>query len=172
MNGFSAIRHLTNSQLCLVMATLAGCSLWCLAGCHSPETLVSHQPQTEVRPESHSKTIHQASHRLNKQQDELQITVTGEVNYPGEVKGLRKGQKVIDALQAAGGLTEAATSEEIELRRPDLANEGQPVVFLVDLQGILFNGDSTTNFPLQAGDTLHIPARSRMFSSPTSWFSR
>ncbi|MDJ0702305.1 MAG: SLBB domain-containing protein [Leptolyngbyaceae cyanobacterium MO_188.B28] len=89
----------------------------------------------------------------------LQVAMAGEVNQPGvytlSLTDSRQFPTVVDALKAAGGMTQTADLRQIQLQRPQAA--GPPLLTTVDLWELLQNGDLSQNPALQDGDTLFIP---------------
>jgi polysaccharide export outer membrane protein len=83
------------------------------------------------------------------------VLVLGEVTKPG-CFSLEQGSKVMDALSLAGGPTTNA-----DLHSATIARLGAEGLIPVDLGTILTSGDLAKNVPLQAGDTLYVPATSR-----------
>ncbi len=80
----------------------------------------------------------------------VRVTVLGQVTRPG-VFELRLGSTVLDAIAAAGGLTDAAGLGEVRLNRI-----GSPQM-TIDLERLLLRGEANLNRPLEAGDSLVIP---------------
>jgi protein involved in polysaccharide export with SLBB domain len=80
----------------------------------------------------------------------VRVTVLGQVVRPG-VYELRQGATVLDALAAAGGLTEAAGLGEVKLVR------GQTQPITIDLERLLLRGEVALNQRLEPGDTLVVP---------------
>ena len=83
--------------------------------------------------------------------------VLGEVNTPGSLP-LSGRETVLDAILAAGGLTERASTRNIILTRPTLGDAPR-IVLSVCYDEIVQLGDTTTNYQLQAGDRVYVPAR-------------
>ena len=82
--------------------------------------------------------------------------VMGEVNAPGSYP-LVGHETVLDAIIAAGGLSDRANDHKIILTRPQLA--GRPRAILpVCYQQILQLGDVSTNYQLQPGDRIYVPS--------------
>ncbi len=88
----------------------------------------------------------------------VKIAVAGEVNRPGSYTvNLTEGRQfptVTQALQLAGGITQAANIRQVELRR--LA-PGSSDVIAVNLWELLNNGDLSQDVTLRDGDSLFIP---------------
>ena len=83
------------------------------------------------------------------------VRVTGAVRQPISIP-YRQGMTVLDAVLAAGGLTNFAAADRAELYRRD----GQGTrTYRVSLDQILNHGDLTTNFPVAPGDVITVPER-------------
>ncbi|HXF81477.1 MAG TPA: polysaccharide biosynthesis/export family protein [bacterium] len=80
----------------------------------------------------------------------VRISVLGQVMRPGTFE-LKPGATVLDALAAAGGLTEKASVTQARLVRAS----GETVPLRLD--DLLLRQDMSRNLPLGAGDTLMIP---------------
>lgn len=83
------------------------------------------------------------------------VRVTGAVRQPVSVP-FRPGMTVLDAVLAAGGLTEFAAPDRSELHRK--SGEGAKA-YEVKLDRILNRGDLTTNYPVAPGDVITVPER-------------
>jgi polysaccharide export outer membrane protein len=82
--------------------------------------------------------------------------VMGEVNSPGSYP-LVGHETVLDAIIAAGGLSDRGNDHKIILTRPQIG--GQPRVILpVCYQQILQLGDVSTNYQLQPADRIYVPS--------------
>lgn len=84
------------------------------------------------------------------------IRVTGAVKQPVSIP-YRQGMTVLDAVLAAGGVTEFAAADRTDLYRRD--DGGVTQQYPVRLDRILGNGDLTTNFPVAPGDVITVPER-------------
>ncbi|MFG0261446.1 MAG: polysaccharide biosynthesis/export family protein [Novipirellula sp. JB048] len=114
-----------------------------------------------------------ASHRGDASEDELEAIdygvtvrlvnkesglfyVMGEVNAPGSYP-LIGHETVLDALIAAGGLSDRSNDRKIILTRPQLP--GQPrLIMPVCYQHILQMGEVSTNYQLMPGDRIYVPS--------------
>jgi protein involved in polysaccharide export with SLBB domain len=85
------------------------------------------------------------------------IYVAGEVNAPG-IFPYTGNETVLDAVMAAGGLTEKASRWDIILSRPT-APDGCRLILAVNYWDILQLGDTTTNYRLLPGDRVYVPTR-------------
>jgi len=94
----------------------------------------------------------------------IQVAIVGEVNRPGphtiEVVQAQAGSQsqaptVTQAIQAAGGITQAADIRNIEVRR--VTQSGAIQAVKVNFWELLQAGDLRQDLPLQAGDTVVIP---------------
>ncbi len=83
------------------------------------------------------------------------VRVTGAVRQPVSVP-FRPGMTVLDAVLAAGGLTEFAAPDRSELHRK--SGDGART-YHVKLDRILNRGDLTTNYPVAPGDVITVPER-------------
>lgn len=85
------------------------------------------------------------------------VRVTGAVRQPVSVP-FRPGMTVLDAVLAAGGLTEFAAPDRSELYRKNAEGEGT-TTYDVRLDRILNHGDLKTNFAVAPGDVITVPER-------------
>ncbi|MFE1746610.1 SLBB domain-containing protein [Coleofasciculus sp. H7-2] len=89
----------------------------------------------------------------------VKIAVAGEVNRPGSYTvSLTEGRQfptVTQALQLAGGITQAANIRQVQLRR--LQSPGSSDIIAVNLWELLNNGDLSQDLTLRDGDSLFIP---------------
>ena len=83
--------------------------------------------------------------------------VLGEVNAPGAFQ-LSGRETVLDALLAAGGLTDRAAGDKILLDRPT-APDACRMVLPVCYREIVQLGDTATNYQITAGDRVYVPSR-------------
>ena len=89
-------------------------------------------------------------------QDSALFYVMGEVNSPGSYP-LVGHETVLDAIIAAGGLSDRANDHKIIVTRPQLP--GKPRVILpACYQQILQLGDVSTNYQLMPGDRIYVPS--------------
>jgi polysaccharide export outer membrane protein len=84
------------------------------------------------------------------------VRVTGAVRQPVSIP-YRQGMTVLDAVLAAGGVTEFAASDRTELYHKD--KNGVTTAYAVHLDKILKDGELVTNFPVQPGDIITVPER-------------
>lgn len=84
------------------------------------------------------------------------VRVTGAVRQPISIP-FRQGMTVLDAVLAAGGVTEFAAPDRTELYRN--AGQGSSQAYAVKLGRILNEGNLATNYPLQPGDVITVPQR-------------
>jgi protein involved in polysaccharide export with SLBB domain len=82
--------------------------------------------------------------------------VLGQVNSPGSFP-LQGRETVLDGIVAAGGLNSRASRLNIIVSRPT-APHGCRVVLPVCYRNIVQLGDTTTNYQLQPGDRIYVPA--------------
>ncbi|HSM10607.1 MAG TPA: XrtA/PEP-CTERM system exopolysaccharide export protein [Lysobacter sp.] len=83
------------------------------------------------------------------------VRVTGAVRQPVSIP-YRQGMTVLDAVLAAGGVTEFAAPNRSSLYR---RNGDGTASYQVNLQEILNNGDLTTNFDVAPGDVITVSER-------------
>lgn len=84
------------------------------------------------------------------------VRVTGAVRSPISIP-YRQGMTVLDAVLAAGGITEFAAPDRTELYRK---GDGQSSAsYAVHLDKILQKGDLANNYPVQPGDVITVPQR-------------
>lgn len=83
------------------------------------------------------------------------VRVTGAVKQPVSIT-YRQGMTVLDAVLAAGGLTDFAAADRAELYRK--AGNGTKTLD-VRLGKIMKKGDLETNFAVQPGDIITVPER-------------
>lgn len=84
------------------------------------------------------------------------VRVTGAVRQPVSIP-YRQGMTVLDAVLAAGGVTEFAASDRSDLYRKNA--DGTTTTYAVRLARILGRGDLSTNFDVAPGDVITIPER-------------
>jgi protein involved in polysaccharide export with SLBB domain len=82
--------------------------------------------------------------------------VLGQVNSPGSFP-LQGRETVLDGIVAAGGLNTRASRSNIILSRPS-PPEGCRKVLPVCYRQIVQLGDTTTNYQIQPGDRIYVPA--------------
>jgi polysaccharide export outer membrane protein len=84
------------------------------------------------------------------------VRVTGAVRSPISIP-YRQGMTVLDAVLAAGGITEFAAPDRTELYRK--GDAGSVTSYSVHLDNILQKGDLANNYPVQPGDVITVPQR-------------
>ena len=84
------------------------------------------------------------------------VRVTGAVKQPISIP-YRQGMTVLDAVLAAGGLTEFAAPDRSDLYRK--SGDGATSTYPVRLDRILGKGDLSTNFKVAPGDVITVPER-------------
>jgi polysaccharide export outer membrane protein len=84
------------------------------------------------------------------------VRVTGAVAEPSSLT-YRQGMTVLDAVLAAGGVTQFTSANKTKLYRR--ADDGTRILD-IRLGDILTKGNLTTNYPLQPGDVITLPERS------------
>jgi protein involved in polysaccharide export with SLBB domain len=83
--------------------------------------------------------------------------VLGEVNAPGAFT-FNGRETVLDALLAAGGLTDRASRDRVTLSRPTAPCNCR-VVLPICYNEIVQIGDTSTNYQIQAGDRIYVPTK-------------
>lgn len=83
------------------------------------------------------------------------IRVTGAVAEPTSLT-YRQGMTVLDAVLAAGGITQFSSSNKTKLYRKSA--DGTQIID-IRLDNILTKGDLSTNYALQPGDVITLPER-------------
>jgi len=83
------------------------------------------------------------------------VRVTGAVRQPISIP-FRQGMTVLDAVLAAGGVTEFAAPDRSDLYRK---SGNSTLSYQVRLDRILNRGDLTTNFKVAPGDVITVPER-------------
>jgi protein involved in polysaccharide export with SLBB domain len=83
--------------------------------------------------------------------------VLGEVNAPGSFP-MQGRETVLDAILAAGGLTDRASRRNIILSRPT-APDSCRVVIPICYREIVQLGDTSTNYQIAPGDRIFVPTR-------------
>lgn len=86
-----------------------------------------------------------------------QVLVLGEVARPGAYQ-FKKGDRLLDAIALAGGLTDDAWEEQISLTRQTGAGTQ---VFSVDFRELMSNRFLADNKALQGGDVIIVPRATR-----------
>jgi len=84
------------------------------------------------------------------------VRVTGAVRQPVSLP-YRQGMTVLDAVLAAGGLTEFAAADNADLYHK--GEDGTTSTYPVRLDRILNKGDLSSNFKVAPGDVITIPER-------------
>lgn len=84
------------------------------------------------------------------------VRVTGAVRQPISIP-YRQGMTVLDAVLAAGGVTDFAASDRSDLYRKDTTGTRS---YAVRLDRILNSGDLSTNYKVAPGDVITVPERS------------
>jgi protein involved in polysaccharide export with SLBB domain len=83
--------------------------------------------------------------------------VLGEVNAPGAFTFIGR-ETVLDAILAAGGLTDRASRNHITLSRPTPPHSCR-IVLPICYNEIVQVGDTATNYQIEAGDRIFVPTR-------------
>ncbi|MEO1386528.1 MAG: polysaccharide biosynthesis/export family protein [Cyanobacteria bacterium J06634_6] len=95
----------------------------------------------------------------------IQVGISGEINKPGayELSLASSGTAgsavqwptLIDAIQLAGGITDKADIQQIEIRRPQIS--GSPQIIRLNLWDLLATGSIDSDITLRYGDAINIP---------------
>ncbi|HBG01083.1 MAG TPA: hypothetical protein DDW87_05860 [Firmicutes bacterium] len=85
------------------------------------------------------------------------VLVLGEVRSPGYHQ-FRRGDRVLDVIGLAGGLTASALQEQVSLSRQ--SSEGTDI-FMIDFSELMENRYLADNLPLQGGDVIIVPTEDR-----------
>lgn len=85
------------------------------------------------------------------------VRVTGAVRTPVSIP-FRQGMTVLDAVLAAGGITEFAAPNRTALYRD--TEDASTKTYAIHLGRILKDGDLSSNYPVQPGDVITVPQRS------------
>lgn len=88
--------------------------------------------------------------------DSKKIYVLGEVNSPGSF-AFTGNQTALDGIIEAGGMTSQANRHQIVVARPTTCDSCR-VVMKICYDQIVQLGDSSTNYQLQPGDRVFVPA--------------
>lgn len=86
-----------------------------------------------------------------------QVLVLGEVARPGSYQ-FRRGDRLLDAIALAGGLTQDAWEEQVSLSR-QTADGAQVITF--NFRELMENRFIADNLPLQSGDVIVVPRAER-----------
>jgi hypothetical protein len=88
------------------------------------------------------------------------ITLRGEVKYPGVYSLLNKDERIDDVIKRAGGLTKFAFPESATLYRPSLAGG----YIVLNMKNAMKSHSNKYNYALREGDVLSIPTVSDFVS--------
>jgi protein involved in polysaccharide export with SLBB domain len=92
--------------------------------------------------------------------EQMNVTLKGEVKYPGVYPILNKDEKVLDVIERAGGLTPYAFVKNAKLTRPDNALNNS----IFHLDEAYADTASRANFVLKNGDIIDIPTVNQLVS--------
>lgn len=81
------------------------------------------------------------------------VTISGEVRYPGPYSLIKPNEKLSDVIKRAGGFKEGAYEKGISLYR----NRKNIGYLVIDVDDLLENPNSPSNYILKAGDEIHVP---------------
>jgi polysaccharide biosynthesis/export protein len=111
---------------------------------------------TAVRVGENDQTIKPINVRLSVAESAVYY-VLGEVNSPGAYPIIGR-ETVLDAIMAAGGLSDSASERKIILSRPTPPPSCR-VVLPICYDHIVQLGDTTTNYQIQPGDRIYVGTR-------------
>lgn len=92
----------------------------------------------------------------------LKVAVAGEIHRPGSYTLAVEGSRlptVTQALELAGGITQAADLREVQVRRSQF---GTNEVIELNLWQLLQTGATSNDLPLRDGDTIYVPATTQI----------
>ncbi len=92
--------------------------------------------------------------------EQMTVTIKGEVKYPGIYPILDKNEKVLDIIERAGGLTPYAFIKNARLTRPD--NKLDWTIF--QLKDAFSDSASRANLVMKNGDVIEIPTVNQLVS--------
>lgn len=92
--------------------------------------------------------------------EQMNVTIQGEVKYPGVYPIMQKDEKVLDLIERAGGLTPFAFLQSAKLYRTDKTIG----TVVIDLEEAFRSPDSRANSILREGDILEIPMVNQLVS--------
>lgn len=124
------------------------------AGGHTPEE-VSKEIQTKLSAFVRDPQVAVILTDLRSHEYLSRVRVTGAVRQPVSIP-YRPGMTVLDAVLAAGGITEFAAADRTDLHRK---GSGESSAYAVRLDRILSRGDLSTNYPVSPGDVITVPER-------------
>ncbi len=105
-------------------------------------------PEVELQPYDNLLILRQPEWELVRT-----VSITGQVKYPGPYALRTKTERLMDVIERAGGLTDAAYADGIEFfRKQDSAGRVG-----IDLKAVLRDAGHRDNLILAAGDSMHIP---------------
>ncbi len=81
------------------------------------------------------------------------VTISGEVRYPGVYSLTKSNERISDIIRRAGGLKETAMEEGISLFR----NENELGYLVLDGVSLSGNGNTPSDYILKGGDAINIP---------------
>lgn len=124
------------------------------AGGHTPEQVAS-DIQTKLAAYVRDPQVAVILTELRSHEYLSRVRVTGAVRQPVSIP-YRQGMTVLDAVLAAGGLTEFAAPDRSALYRK-VGDSSRS--YAVRLDRILDHGDLSTNFKVAPGDVITVPER-------------
>lgn len=92
--------------------------------------------------------------------EQMNVSLTGEVMYPGTYPIIAKDETILDLIERAGGLTPYAHINSARLYRKDSVN----AIEVLDLRAAYSDSTSYANYALRDGDIIEIPLMNPMVS--------
>lgn len=92
--------------------------------------------------------------------EQMNVSLTGEVLYPGTYPIMSKDESILDLIERAGGLTPYAHINSARLYRKDSVN----AIEVLDLRAAYSDSTSYANYALRDGDIIEIPLMNPMVS--------
>lgn len=92
--------------------------------------------------------------------EQMTVTLKGEVKYPGVYPILDKNERVLDVIERAGGLTPYAFIKNARLTRPD----NKMNYSILELKDAFADTASRANYILKDGDVIDIPTVNQLVS--------
>ncbi len=92
--------------------------------------------------------------------EQMNVSLTGEVLYPGTYPIMSKDETILDLIERAGGLTPYAHINSARLYRKDSVN----AIEVLDLRAAYSDSTSYANYALRDGDIIEIPLMNPMVS--------
>lgn len=85
----------------------------------------------------------------------IRAGISGQVLNPGYFQDFRPGDTLMNLITRGGG---AAIERRANIKRSMLIRGTSQEVIPIDLEALLYRGDTSQNYPIEDGDTLMVPA--------------